>query len=482
MRCRQARRKLIELGLAGMSIDRDKELQDHLSQCPECAARAEAAAAFNADLKTARVHDEEDAVPWPDFKQNVERMAAMRDRRQSKNEKEKSIMTEIMNKARSKPTFSVGMAVFAVIIILSLVIPFKYDKTVGYEVAFAGVDKDLALDSDKINRLLDKLGVVDAVVDVADCDTTCKVYIKSLKSSDDANLVIAAFSDIDNVELLDDVKPIHVSTSGSIIRIAANEIMLDKSDTKTAEELHHIIIEKLGVDCDLNSMIWMTDTIEGEGDVKLNIAIGTCDSVGGIATMMMGEDGELISAVSHNLPDGENLLWVDAESGPINLDSLCGGQKIICLPADGGLDEATLEKMEAMGMKVIIKNAEDCIKNDDELIYDTDDFADSPDLLTAKETSLIPDKFGLAQNYPNPFNPNTIIDYSIPKAQHVTLEIVNINGRLVRTLVDEHRESGIHSVEWDATGSDGSEVAAGVYLYRITAGDFSETKKMSFVK
>ena len=196
----------------------------------------------------------------------------------------------------------------------------------------------------------------------------------------------------------------------------------------------------------------------------------------------MGGDGHVISAVTHDLHEGKDLIWVNSESGCISLDSLCNAKKIICLPADGDIDDATIEKMEAMGIKVIINGADDCIKNDDELIFDSDDDTDNPDLLTAKESTLLPDKFGLAQNYPNPFNPTTIIDYSIPSSQHVTLEVININGRLVRTLVDEYREAGIHSTEWDATDDSGNEVAAGVYLYKITAGDFSETKKMSFVK
>ena len=479
MRCRKAGKKLSEMIPAGVSLDRDKKLMEHLSHCPACAARAEAIAALHADLEAARGRDDENSMSWAELKQNVEKAAAARiDRR----EKEKSIMTEIIDKARSRPKFSVGMAVFAVIIILSLVIPFKYDKTIGYEVALAGVDKDLALDGEKINLLLEKLGVGDAVVDIGDCDSTCKVYIKRLKTSDDANLVIAAFSEIDNVELLDDVKPVNISTSGNIIKIAADEILLDRSDGKTTDELRHIIIEKLGVDCDLNNMIWMTDSVEGEGSVALNVAIGTCDSTGGIATMMMDVEGGVISAFTHKLGESGDLLWVDSESGPINIDSLCAAEKIICLPADGEIDDSTRKKMEAMGVRVIVKSAEDCINDDDDLIYDTDDDADNPDLLTARESSLVPDKFGLAQNYPNPFNPTTIIDYSLPQSQHVKLEIVNINGQLVRTLVDEHQESGIHSVEWDATDTDGNEVAAGVYLYRITAGEFSETKKMSFVK
>jgi hypothetical protein len=97
-------------------------------------------------------------------------------------------------------------------------------------------------------------------------------------------------------------------------------------------------------------------------------------------------------------------------------------------------------------------------------------------------SETLPDGFSLAQNYPNPFNPTTQIEYTIPTSEHVTLEIYNINGQLVKTLVDEVVSSGTHTVEWDATSDSGNQVATGIYFYRLTAGDITQTKKMSFLK
>ncbi len=89
----------------------------------------------------------------------------------------------------------------------------------------------------------------------------------------------------------------------------------------------------------------------------------------------------------------------------------------------------------------------------------------------------LPKDFSLGQNYPNPFNPTTEINFALPTACDVSLEVYNITGQRVTTLVDEVREAGQHSVLWDASTN-----ASGVYFYRLSAGEFTETKKMMLLK
>lgn len=97
-------------------------------------------------------------------------------------------------------------------------------------------------------------------------------------------------------------------------------------------------------------------------------------------------------------------------------------------------------------------------------------------------TTLLPDRFSLSQNYPNPSNSTTIIEYDLPIPTDVTVEIYNMLGQKVRTLVDDHRVAGSYRVEWDGNMSSGRAAASGVYLYRIQAGSFVETKKMLLLK
>ncbi len=91
--------------------------------------------------------------------------------------------------------------------------------------------------------------------------------------------------------------------------------------------------------------------------------------------------------------------------------------------------------------------------------------------------SLIPENFILSQNYPNPFNAATTIDYTLASDAHVTVEIFDMLGRRVETLFDSDMPAGSHKVIWNA-----SDVVSGVYFYKITAGDHSDTRRMTLIK
>ena len=95
--------------------------------------------------------------------------------------------------------------------------------------------------------------------------------------------------------------------------------------------------------------------------------------------------------------------------------------------------------------------------------------------------SALPQGFALGQNYPNPFNPSTLIPYQIPTAAHVRLEVFNVLGQRVATLVDGEQSAGAHTAQWDATDAAGRAVGAGVYLYRLTAGRAQHTRRMVLI-
>lgn len=99
--------------------------------------------------------------------------------------------------------------------------------------------------------------------------------------------------------------------------------------------------------------------------------------------------------------------------------------------------------------------------------------------LTGIEVNVrsVPTSFTLIQNYPNPFNPSTIISYDIPKLSHVTLAIYDILGRQVENLVNGETTPGRYQVTFDASG-----LPSGIYFYRLQAGTFTETKKLTVLK
>ncbi|MBD3348068.1 MAG: T9SS type A sorting domain-containing protein [Candidatus Eisenbacteria bacterium] len=94
----------------------------------------------------------------------------------------------------------------------------------------------------------------------------------------------------------------------------------------------------------------------------------------------------------------------------------------------------------------------------------------------------MPIEFGLKQNVPNPFNPVTVIQYQLPQPAHVRLDIYNVAGKLVRTVVDERQEAGYRSVTWNGRDENGHRVASGVYLYRMQAADHVSKKMMVLLK
>lgn len=91
-------------------------------------------------------------------------------------------------------------------------------------------------------------------------------------------------------------------------------------------------------------------------------------------------------------------------------------------------------------------------------------------------------EWSLSQNYPNPFNPGTAIHFSITKAAHVTMVVHNLIGQKVATLVDQSYSPGIFTARWDGKDDKGNPVSAGLYFYTMTAGGYSNTKKMILLK
>jgi len=99
-----------------------------------------------------------------------------------------------------------------------------------------------------------------------------------------------------------------------------------------------------------------------------------------------------------------------------------------------------------------------------------------------RDESLLPGQFVLYQNYPNPFNPITKIKYELFQSSQVTLVIYDMLGKTVKTLVNRKQGPGVKTVNWDATNNNGNLVSAGVYFYKLKAGNFIETKEMVLLK
>ncbi|MBW6516187.1 MAG: T9SS type A sorting domain-containing protein [Candidatus Cloacimonetes bacterium] len=99
-----------------------------------------------------------------------------------------------------------------------------------------------------------------------------------------------------------------------------------------------------------------------------------------------------------------------------------------------------------------------------------------------EDIEYVPYVTELRSNYPNPFNPSTNISFSLQERSHVSIEVYNILGQKVKTLVNQEKEAGIHSVIWDGKNETGGYAASGVYFYRMQTDSYNRTRKMIFMK
>ena len=98
------------------------------------------------------------------------------------------------------------------------------------------------------------------------------------------------------------------------------------------------------------------------------------------------------------------------------------------------------------------------------------------------ESNTIPNNFVLYAAYPNPFNPAMIIQFDIPEDSFVRINIYDMMGRKVKTLINDNISVGRRSISWDGTNDLNQSVSAGTYFYSINAGRFSDTKKIILLK
>ena len=102
--------------------------------------------------------------------------------------------------------------------------------------------------------------------------------------------------------------------------------------------------------------------------------------------------------------------------------------------------------------------------------------------LSINKNNVIPSEYALHQNYPNPFNPITRIEYDIPKQTFVKIEIYNLLGTKITTLLNEEMIAGRHAITWNAVDRNGRKIPSGIYFYHIRTNDFTKTNKMLLLK
>ncbi len=204
----------------------------------------------------------------------------------------------------------------------------------------------------------------------------------------------------------------------------------------------------------------------------------TCDTItilnsiswGNFPSQVSGSVHAKYSDIEGGWPGEGNIdadpLFRDPENGDFHLMSTACGD-----PYDSPCIDA--------GHPDILDSLLDCSWGLGTILSDMGAYGGGDSLLVGIDYDEIPmpDRFSVSQNYPNPFNAATIIRYTLPEPADVKIEIFDILGRKVKTLVQGEQPAGYHRIVWDA-----GDQSSGIYFYRIQAGDYAETRKMVLLK
>jgi hypothetical protein len=216
-----------------------------------------------------------------------------------------------------------------------------------------------------------------------------------------------------------------------------------------------------------NSDVYIIKTDEN-GNFMWSHIYGGTDNDSGQSIKQVGDRGYIIAGITHSFGSGGSDVYLLRTD--LNGDTLWTN-------VYGGSEDDGAYSIQQLGNSHYIvagyteshgSGLADCwILKIEDLITNVED----NDGLTP------PSNFYLSDNYPNPFNPRTTFEYSLPEADHVTLEIYDILGRKVETLIDEQIQAGIHRILFDA-----SNLSSGVYFYSVKSGDMVKTKRMVLLK
>ncbi len=234
MQCHEARNKLAEYNRKGIDISSDRELMEHIRQCPDCARDLVADNALQKLFTTAGTDDTEGVMPMAEKRVQVEAEAARASGRAGWRRFFRWVPANILMK---RPAMSFGTVVAVMVLAILTFVPFDYHHTTGYTITMEGVNEKLAGDIERICDMLHTMGLEDAEVDILSCDTTCyltgakecdtlcKLLFVELKTREEAQRVVSAFTRIDSKDLTTNIEPVRTRTSGTLLDRANKTIL-----------------------------------------------------------------------------------------------------------------------------------------------------------------------------------------------------------------------------------------------------------------
>ena len=212
-------------------------------------------------------------------------------------------------------------------------------------------------------------------------------------------------------------------------------------------------------------------------------------------SLIAPEAGALISVTHTNINNTISFIWTNSvdtdgqeiyftldickDSGDLACYDTTMTDRIYQPTAQDIIDSLDLSiGTNLLSWSVFVSDGMDTVLSDDSTRYLTLAIEQLGNELSA----LQPNRFSLHQNYPNPFNPVTKITFELAKSEFVSLNVYDVNGNLVKNLINREKVPGEYDVNWDGTNKAKENVAGGVYFYRIDTDSYSSTKKMILLK
>ena len=289
-----------------------------------------------------------------------------------------------------------------------------------------------------------------------------------------------------------------------ILQYLVGSLELDDGQADAGDVTQDASLSALDAAIILQFTVGMVDDLPYDGEMDLAaggdvVITGGSVSPGDVFQMPILLDGgdnvrsyELELSYDPEVLVYQSLVWDESVSGMTILDNQEDGNIRVSAAGLGAIESGSVvmgyvefELMETFEDYETTITMSRSRLNEEAVVIDGSTAIYTNALLVVDEWGHggVPDVYALKQNFPNPFNPVTQIRYQLPEESVVTIQIYDIMGRVVRSLVSNEKElTGYHQVMWDGTNNYGDGVSAGMYLYVIQAGRFRDTRKMVLMK
>lgn len=437
MDCGEAKKKLIKLTDGLLAADEKNALYEHLKECPNCARLALAQRLLTQDIEQIRSVSPLHPITINQIREEI----ATRERNLKNTNLGVRIMRQVSDTVHTRPRLSLAAVALFILLIASILLPVRTEHSVGYEVAFAAPLRGLMLNQENAEKMLAALGIDDAGIEVRDADSEVEYRIAPLKDSAQVRRLMAVLD----------------SLGGRRVR---STVAQTKSRDRTIWQL------------------LLNDT-----------RLGTESSPGAVS---LGEEGGTTTISLHRIFKGDFLLWmpVGDQSGDslrgLLLDRQGDRTNIQIVGEKGGMAADDCGWHQYLNNSVMHTQTPDG-KPETFNLYEIEDVRKLEKMgynfatMKFETPGQIPiPGMGpkLNQIHPNPFKDVAIIEFMIPQAYEVKVQILDQQGRVVRTLLNCMPLAGIKEVSWAGQDADGNPVKPGTYLCRFTAGDYVETQEI----